>query len=38
MIKAGQTYKWVSPFDTRRIQKQINSFLKAAGFEEELAN
>jgi hypothetical protein len=38
MIEVGQTYKWVSPFDTRRIQKQITSFLKAAGFEEELAN
>jgi hypothetical protein len=37
-ITEGQTYKWVGPDLSRRIQKQLPSFLKAAGFEEELAN
>jgi hypothetical protein len=37
MIAEGQTYKWCNPDDTRRIQKQFPSFLKAAGFDEELA-
>ena len=37
-IAEGQNYKWVGPDLSRRIQKQLPSFLKAAGFEEELAN
>jgi hypothetical protein len=37
-ITEGQTYKWIGPDLTRRIQKQLPSFLKAAGFEEELAH
>jgi len=38
IIAEGQTYKWCGPTITRRIQKQLPSFLKAAGFEEELAS
>jgi hypothetical protein len=38
IIAEGQTYKWCGPDISRRIQKQLPSFLKAAGFEEELAN
>jgi hypothetical protein len=38
IIAEGQSYKWCGPTITRRIQKQLPSFLKAAGFEEELAN
>jgi hypothetical protein len=38
IIAEGQSYKWCGPTITRRIQKQLPSFLKAAGFEEELAS
>jgi hypothetical protein len=38
IIAEGQTYKWCGPTITRRIQKQLPGFLKAAGFEEELAS
>ena len=38
LIAEGQTYKWCGPAISSRIQKQLPSFLKAAGFEEELAN
>ena len=38
IIAEGQTYKWCGPTITRRIQKQLPSFLKAAGIEEELAS
>ena len=38
IIAEGQSYKWCGPTITRRIQKQLPSFQKAAGFEEELAS
>ena len=38
LIAEGQTYKWCGPAISSRIQKQLPSFLKAAGFEEELAS
>ena len=37
-VAPGQTYKWVGPNATSRILKQLPSFLKAAGFEEELVH
>lgn len=37
-VAPGQTYKWVGPNATSRILKQLPSFLKAAGFEEELVS
>jgi hypothetical protein len=38
LVAEGQTYKWCGPAISSRIQKQLPSFLKAAGFEEELAS
>jgi len=38
LIDPGQNYKYCGPMATSRIQKQLPSFLKAAGFEEELTN
>jgi hypothetical protein len=37
-IQPGQSYKWCGPNATSRILKQMGSFLKAAGFEEELVS
>ena len=37
-VAPGQTYKWVGPNATNRILKQLPSFLKAAGFDEELVH
>jgi RecT family len=37
-VAPEQTYKWVGPNATSRILKQLPSFLKAAGFEEELVS
>jgi hypothetical protein len=38
MIQPGQNYHDCTPNNVSRILKQMPSFLKAAGFEEELAS
>ncbi len=38
LVDAGQNYKYCGPKATSRIQKQLPSFLKAAGLDEELAS